>query len=870
MAPVPPPVDLRVEHEHDPIGLDEPLPRLSWRLPAGTPEQSGYQVQVQGIDVSSIMWDTGRAASADSIQVTYGGPELRAFASYRWRVRYWAGADDASDWATGTWSMGPMGESDWAPAHWVTAGDATPEELRPAPLLRRVFEREGSQVASATLFVCGLGYATCHVNGQPVTADILQPAPTNYDKTALYNSYDVTSLVQQGRNCLAVELGRGRFADLTWSVWNWHRAHWVAQPRLRAFIRIANTSGEVETVGTDDRWLWHAGPTRADSLFRGETYDARQAVDDWTNPAFDDSDWIAVHATDGPAGRLRSQRVEPIRVTETVTPVAVRQIGPGTTVFDFGRQIAGRSVVDGSGLADGESTRIIHAETCGPDGHAVIDQQHGRPLIEPPIQTDEIIASGGQIRHRAQFTYKGFRFVEVDCDSPAADWKISAEVLHTDVATTGAFECSDDGLNMLHQASVSSILSNLHGLPTDTPVYEKNGWTADGHLSMEAAIANFDMARLYTKWLDDFADSQRADGEIPPIVPTSGDPGWGYSDSGAGIVAPQPSWDAAYPEVAWAMWQYYGDRRIVERHFEGLVRYLKHIVGHLDGFIFHGGLGDWWTPNHSARPREDADLHQTAYVARWMDLTARMAGVLNEADTLAWCEGLHEQVTGAFQRTFFDDARGFYAAESGGPFRQAANAVPLALGLVPQDLVGSTVDAIVQDVLQRNDHPDTGVIGIKHLLQVLSGHGHHDLAVRVATVPGYPGLLRWFDDGVLSLHEGWDDDARSHNHHYFASVDQWLFERVLGVKPAAPGYRTVRIELQAPQQVQWARGHVTTPSGRVDVTWHQRASGFELKVRVPPGVEAAVPGVAGSRSTQPVVFGPGEHDLVVHPKERRD
>jgi alpha-L-rhamnosidase len=231
----------------------------------------------------------------------------------------------------------------------------------------------------------------------------------------------------------------------------------------------------------------------------------------------------------------------------------------------------------------------------------VDNSQH---LIYREIQTDEYVCRGDGVEFfEPRYSYKGFQYVQVDglAGRPDAE-DVVGKAVHTSVASTGEFDCDDDLLNRLHAATRWAVLNNLHGVPTDTPVFEKNGWTGDAHLTAGVASYNFHMPRFYTKWLQDWVDAQRADGAFPPIVPTSG---WGYpGDPKAAIVGPIPAWDVAYVEIPWTMYQHYGDERILARHYDGARRYLDYLV---DGFMTDDvvlvGLGDWLPPGVGGMPR---------------------------------------------------------------------------------------------------------------------------------------------------------------------------------------------------------------------------------------------------------------------------
>src|SRR5881396_2480608 len=82
---------LRVEYLTNPLGIDAPRPRLSWRISSAERNtvQAAYQVQVTKDE--KLLWDSGRITADSSVFVTYAGPALTSRTRYVWRVRVWDG-----------------------------------------------------------------------------------------------------------------------------------------------------------------------------------------------------------------------------------------------------------------------------------------------------------------------------------------------------------------------------------------------------------------------------------------------------------------------------------------------------------------------------------------------------------------------------------------------------------------------------------------------------------------------------------------------------------------------------------------------------------------------------------------------------------
>ena len=897
---------LRTEYAENPLGLDEPSPRFSWLLGTGdggeAARQSAYQVRVAS-DPANLgageadVWDSGRVESAQTYQVELGGGPLRSGVAYVWAVRVWDGAGTESAWSEpATFETGLLRSDDWGGAVWIGGHhhrEASKEQPPPGPLLRKTFRLSGgadgadgadgasggggaagagsgggaggggSEVVRARLYVSGLGFGEYELDGHRVGRAVLDPAPTNYDATVLYSTYDVTEWLRGDANTgrdhvLAATLGRGRYGEPTPNVWYWEDAPWWDHPKLLAQLVVSYADGRVERIVTDTSWRTADGPTRSDSLFAGERYDARCEHPGWASPAYDDTGWSAAVAVDPPKGQLRSQQAEPIEPVAEIPPVSLTEPTPGVFVFDVGQQLAGWARLRISGPA-GAEVRIRYGERLHDDG--TVD--NSQFLIYREMQTDTYVLRGeGVETFEPRFSYKGFQYVQIDGHPGRPELSdLSAVVVHTAVASRLEFECDDELINRLHTATRWAVLNNLHGIPTDTPVFEKNGWTGDAHLTADVAAYNFDMPRFYTKWLQDWVDAQRPSGEFPPIIPTSG---WGYHDDPkAAIVGPIPAWDVAYVEIPWVMYQHYGDERILARHYDGGRRYLDFLVdGYLEDDIVLAGLGDWLPPGGQGGPPEGPGVYETAYTYRFAELLAKMAKVLGRQGDLDAYAGLMERIRAGFNRAFFDASSGTYHGEKPTGYRQSANVMALAFGLAPADAHDRVLANLVSDIHDRQDHLDTGVIGTKFLLPLLTSNGLVDLAYTVATQRTYPGYGHWIEQGATALYEHWQADSRSRNHHFFGHVDQWFIESLAGLAPAAPGFEAVRVRPVPPSALGHARVAVDTVRGRVSTEWTRRGGdgGFDLRVALPPGVtgEVHVP-LPGGGYEAARECGPGVH-----------
>ncbi|SDG60710.1 alpha-L-rhamnosidase [Lentzea fradiae] len=725
----------------------------------------------------------------------------------------WQNPDfDDSAWAAAT-VLDPYGQGPWR-------SDVTVRE-QPAPLLRKEFAL-AKPVARARLYVCGLAYHETEINGRRVGDRVLDPGFTDYDNTVLYATHDVTDLVKRGRNAIGVTLGRGFYGMKTPNAWAWDRPPWHDEPKLLAQLEVDHPDGTRTTITSDGSWRLTEGPTVSNSLYLGETYDARLAPRDWTKPGFDDSGWRTAPVRPGPKGTLKAQEHEPIRVIESVTPVAVTEPKPGVFVADMGRTMSGWTQLTVTAPA-GTTVRLKHGEVLKPDGTVLAEN----PLVSGSrCQLDEYICAGGGETWEPKFSYKGFRYVEVTGLTAAP--RLVGKVVHSDVPSVGRFRCSEPLFEQYDSAMRRTVLNNLHGIPTDTPVFEKNGWTGDAQVGAPSMLAEFGLAKFFTKWLGDLADAQDAAGQIPVIVPSGG---WGYRD-----LAPAPEWTTVYPFVLREMYRVYGDDRLAAQHWPVLTRYLDWEINRLRDGLAVTALGDWLPPGSGGNPPEDTRLTATAYLYRALLHTAELGDVIGTP--IPRYREVAAGLLATFNRTFLDGDR--YRTSRDPDYRQTSNAVPLAFGMVPAGSVQAVADRLAAEIRANGNHLNVGCLGASVLLQVLSDTGHADVAHAMAVERSYPNWGDWFANGADTMWEMWDTGTRSRNHYFKGTLVQWLYENVAGLRPGDEGFRTFTVRPNATNGVSWAQFEFESIRGRIAVSWAKVDGTLRLTVEVPVGATAEV------------------------------
>jgi alpha-L-rhamnosidase len=635
----------------------------------------------------------------------------------------------------------------------------------------------------------------------------------------LYTTYDVTPHFQRGANALGVMLGGGW---ATMSIGTELPAPYKF-PALLLQIQIELEGGKQLTVASDASWKTAHGPVVSDSVYHGEVYDARLELRGWDRPGFDASAWSAAKVMEGTKGILSAQMMPPIRVVDSMVPVSLSNPQPGVYVYDFGQNFSGWVELRVSGPA-GAAVQMRFSELLYPNG--MINREN----LQWAKARDIYVLSGSGLEvYEPRFTYHGFRYVEVTGfpGAPSLD-SLRGKVVHSAVEPTGSFVASNPLLNQIQKIIRWGQSTNLHSVPTDCDQRnERQGWMGDAQVTAEEAMLNFDMAAFYTNFLRDIRDVQGEDGTITDTVPHK------YGSRPA-----DPAWGTAYPLIVWHMYQQYGDRRILEEHYEGLKKYVEFLRSRApDNILRYSYYGDW-----VAIEQTPGEYVSSAYYYWDVQILSQVAKVLGKSSDAQAYAQLAEQIKAAFNKAFLNPATGTYANGT-----QTAQAMALYLSLVPKEQAGPAASNLYNDVVYKHDtHVTTGFIGVKYLLPILTRLGHGDIAYDLATQTTYPSWGFMIANGATTLWELWQQKTgpsmNSQNHPMMGSVGAWFYQALGGINTDAEGvgYRRIVIQPQIVRDLTSAAASVETVRGTVSCAWTHAAGKLTLDVTVPVNSEAKI------------------------------
>lgn len=706
------------------------------------------------------------------------------------------------------------------------------------PQFRKAIEVKGTPLTQATLQICGLGHFVCTIDGQQVGDHFLDPGWSDYRKSAEYVEFDVTNMLQNKQpkqahtysqsHIIDVRLGNGfynipreRYAKLLGS---------YGAPKMKLSLLLQYADGSHEEIVSNEQWMASASPVTYSSIYGGEDYDARlETAYHWTpalpvEPAFEP--------------KLVKQQGTELKIANRRQAIKIWATDHGTWMYDFGENLSGIVALtlkpSLAQVPTGIAITMRPAELLKADG--TLNQGSAKPFC-----FSYTTRGADSVTWQPQFTYYGFRYVEVE--GLSAD-SMQLEALHTTSAVceqeAGTFHCSNDTLNRIHQLIDRAIRSNLASVPTDCPTREKLGWLEQDYLMLPSMLCRYPIKPLYVRLMQQMAEAQLPDGSMPTIAPYYTEFGWGFDDS--------PEWGAAFILAPWYLYQHDGDSSLLEQYYEPMQRYLLYLntrareekdsLGQITKprHIIAYGLGDWYDlgpkgPGYSQLTPNGLTATATYYAEV---LAMQQTAELLKKETDAY----------AYQR-LADSIRTAYCAAFDTCRSQTALAMGLSLNLLPAHQTSAAQAALLADLhashttsnskgtQQWQTLQTTGDIGFVYLVRTLAAMNQHALLIQLCTDESIPGYAMQLAKGATALTESWQAlDNVSNNHLMLGHIMEWLYQYLGGIQATKhliapvtdlPGVNACSCTYSVPQgqiAVQWERNHdgkvalqVTVPEG---------------------------------------------------------
>ncbi len=717
------------------------------------------------------------------------------------------------------------------PSRFLCAGPvfSTLEHFVPAPYFRKTFE-VADPAAPCGILVTGLGFYRLWINGKEITKGILAPYISNPDHIVYFDSYELAPYLRQGENVLGFQLGNGMKNAPGGEIWDFQLAAFRGAP---CFSFALETGGC--RIEADESVKTAPSPLYFDDLRCGARYDARNEIPGWNLPGFDDAAWENAQFCEPPKGEFRICTAEPVRPTGRVLrPVSVKPAGVASygaaghmdkytdpeeipragLLFDFGENNAGYCRLKLSGRPGQRiSMQFAEFET---DGN--IDYSNINFFPDGMSQRDIYICAGGEAMFEPPFTYHGFRYCLVSglAEDQVKDDTLEFVVCTSDFPAAGSFACSDETANELYRMAERSDRANFYYFPTDCPQREKNGWTGDAALSAEHMLQTMHCENSLREWLRNVRAAQAEDGSLPGIVPTGG---WGYGHG--------PSWDGVIAELPYRIWQYTGNKEVLEENADAVLRYLRYADGkRKENGLAEYGLGDWCPAGwHEKAPREYinsvAVVKYAANAKRIFELVGR------EADS-AYAEKVRSEMVEAIRAKYVADG---VACEG----TLLSQSLGIYYGLFTKEEYTAAFCRLVEAAHENGDFIDVGILGARVLFRVLSDGGEAELAYKMITRPEYPSYGHMIEAGHTALAENFElrsdgEMGGSGCHHMFGDIKGWFIAAVAGLQWQAPVDGVFRLKV-APnfiEKLTFAKGIFDSPAGPVTVKWNRQADGSVL------------------------------------------
>ena len=831
---------------------------FSWQIQSDqrSQVQSAYEIWVSDSPenlkkTTKLIWNSGKVKSGQSNLVPATELALKPAQTYWWRVKVWNQENQESEWSeAAVFRTGLFQGSDWKKAQWIgyeelpTGKQVVPgvhgngNDLgdkcvdRPViPLFRKEFEVD-RKIKEATLYITGLGQYETSINGQKVGNSFLSPGWTNYDKTILYNTYDVTSLLKQGKNAIGAIVGNG-FYNINRERYRKLVIAW-GNPKLIGQLRIRFTDGTEQILVTGPDWKTAPSPITLTSIYGGEDYDARLEQNGWNLAGFNDIAWKNAILMTRPSGKLTEEKDFPLEIKETFSAKTIKKLGDGGYLYDFGQNASGIVELKVKGKK-GQVVKLIPSELI------TKDNQPNQSASGPPYYFLYTLKGDGEEIWRPRFTYYGFRYVKVEGAMPAENNSgemaqvLDLKLLHNrnSTPTVGTFSCSYDLFNRTFDLINWGIKSNLQSVLTDCPHREKLGWLEQTFLMGSSVHFNFDLYQLYSKQVDDMMEAQLEDGLVPDIAPEYVPFGGGFRDS--------PEWGSASVILPWLIYKWYGDVSVMEKAWPMMIRYVEYLKGKSDRHILSHGLGDWFDygPN---RPGE-AQLTPKALTATSIyfydvKLLSEMASVLKKTNEQSKLAAWADEIKTAFNAKFFNPETGVISTGS-----QTAMAMPWCVGLV-DDQYKPKVMQNLEDSIRAQGKPLTaGDVGFRYLVEALTFGGKSQLLYEMNARDDVPGYGFQLKKGATALTESWPAlENVSNNHLMLGHLMDWFYAGLGGISQTekSVAYKEIVIKPEMVGDLTWAKASYQSSYGEIRSEWEKTGTSVKMNVTIPANTTALI------------------------------
>lgn len=882
--------NLRTEYLVNPVGIDAANPRFSWKLESDRQNvlQRSYHIVAKSGD--RVIWDSGEVFSDETRFIRYSGEPLTSLERVSWTVSVRMNNGDEATSGEGIFEMGLLNQSDWH-AKWIQPErEIDFDAFKETPLLRKEFTVKPG-LARAEIAQSAHGIYRFWLNGTEGTKDRFNPGFTSYQHRVQYQIYDITCLLHEGVNAWTVQLGDGWWRGYTGGG---NRNNFGFYLSFIGQIMLTYADGSHEVIGSDETFKVSHGIVLRSDMKVGEIYDATQDSESWKRPGFDVTKWqTAIPAVEyNSLEALVPSRSVPVRTHEEFTGTVLTD-ADGSTVIDFGQNIAGVVKMRLHNTAPGQWITIYHGEGMkdGRFSTANIEETTGDPFQ----QVIYICRGAEEEIFEPYFSVSGFRYIKIEGmtgEVKPEDFK--AVAIYSDLDETGHFECSNELVTKLASNCLWSQKSNFLDVPTDCPTRERSSWSGDAEVYCRTAADFMNVYPFFEKWMQDLSIEQFEDGCVGNTFPSTnalhnekerermieqgrfifapptlaGPKGNGAMMDGAA------GWGDVATILPWTMYLCYGDRQILVNQYASAKKWVEFCRrnaknpnplyadaawyknksdGTNDGeYIYdtHFHWGEWMEPDAAENNGPDAfnppdmarrgnPIVATAYLYYSASILADWAKVLGKTDDAFEYSKYADNVKRAYNR---------YLIKADGtilPGRQAPYVRVLAFGLADAENAPKIKEKLAEAVKDNDFCLNTGFLSTPYLLDQLVDAGYPEYAYRVLQQTKNPSWLHAITLGATTTLESWDGIDRysnSFNHYSYGAVSSFLFSYVAGIRLLSdnPGFRRFEIKPIIGGGLTHASAKMDTAAGTILSSWKKTVDGYTFDITVPVNTQAFV------------------------------
>lgn len=800
---------LRVNHKKNPLGFNLAKIHLSWEVKdvCGKWAVETRIIVSESSNMEKLVYDSGVQENYHENQMLVSF-DLKPRTRYYWQVEV---KDDKGDCAKSNpawFETGKLQES-WT-AKWI----GTEENEKRMPLLYKEFELK-EKPESVRWHVCGLGLYEAYVNEKKAGREFLMPGYHCYDSFLEYQTLDVTELLSQGKNKIAVLLGEGWYKG-RFGFDGDYRNLYGNQKKCIGELHIRYANGQEECIVTDSSWKAEESSICENGIYDGEHIDETL-----------EHKMLSVEEIE--ETRPLVERFNPrIHKVEEFQPVSVEQEDEAL-LLDFGETVTGWVEITGV-FETGQKVMMQYGEVL----------QKGR-FYRDNLRTAKAeftyVSKGKGETIRPHFTYYGFRYVKIKGLNPEKEYKFIAYRIMSDIERTGWVATDHDKVNHLLENTLRSQKCNFLDIPTDCPQRdERMGWTGDAGIFASTACFHMDSGSFFHHYMKNMqAEQEKCNGAIPFFVPRpkvkkEEHTNPFYLDSGAAV------WGDAATLIPWRLYQFYGDKAMLEEQYPVMKAWVDYEYERTKEneipYLWQNDrqLGDWLALDNgninNPIGKTDSGFIASVYHCWSTKMVKEAAESLGLEESKVYAER-EKEIRNAILNYYFPDKK--FCLE----YTQTACALLLYLKLYPEG-EREVITAKLAELLKKNNgHLNTGFVGTPILCMALSENGQNQLAYDLLLNEDYPGWLHEVNLGATTVWERWnslEEDGsisgtgmNSLNHYAYGSIAEWIYRYMCGLNPSIGEAVKMTIYPMPDQRLKKAEGSWRSVFGKYVCAWNWKS-----------------------------------------------